>query len=403
MIAAPPASLQTLTFYDPGSLLHGVPEFHCECDIRVATLIELIVEMQLQQDHRLAIRHTTSEVDGQYLREAHDAEYLQYLQETIPLNVSDPPAVVMPGLQKTRKTESDFDVENFDTFVTWGSWLAALRAAGAVCQAIDAVSSGECRNAFCAIRPPGHHAGRAGRTPDAPSLGFCLINNVAIGAKYAVLARGYERVAVVDFDVHHGNGTQEILANDDHFRFISLHVYDERKYFFPGTGNGDEGVGNVLNVPLKRHSGSQLYLQVFEKKIIPELEIYQPQLLLLSAGFDAHRDDPTRGLRLTSHDFFTITEMLQGVAKRHCNGKLVSVLEGGYDISPRTAALQNSVRNHLAALMDEEAPNPSLSAAATAPAPHLPPAKTPDDVTPTAETTPTDPSPTAPTSTDKKS
>ena len=248
------------------------------------------------------------------------------------------------------------DPENFDTFLTWGSWSALTKAAGVVCAAIDAVSTGRCKNAFCAIRPPGHHAGRTGETENTSSQGFCLINNVAIGATYAVEELGYKRVAVVDFDVHHGNGTEEILDGEEGYLFISIHVYDEKKYFYPGTGSADEGSDNVLNVPLRRHAGSSAYLQEFEGKVIPRLEAFDPQLILLSAGFDGHRDDPIKGLRLCTKDYYTITQRLLDVAEAHCGGKLVSVLEGGYDTSPRTQALQNSAKAHVLALMRQEGP-----------------------------------------------
>ena len=248
------------------------------------------------------------------------------------------------------------DPENFDTFLTWGSWSALTKAAGTVCAAVDAVTQGRCRNAFCAIRPPGHHAGRNGETENTSSQGFCLINNVAIGATYAVETLGYKRVAVVDFDVHHGNGTEEILDGLPNFLFISIHVYDEKKYFYPGTGSADEGSENVLNVPLKRHAGSSAYFQEFEGKVIPRLEAFDPELIFLSAGFDGHRDDPIKGLRLCTKDYYTLTRRLMDVADAHCGGRLVSVLEGGYDTSPRTQALRNSAKAHVLALMRQEGP-----------------------------------------------
>ena len=250
----------------------------------------------------------------------------------------------------------ELDPENFDTFLTWGSWSALTKAAGTVCAAVDAVTQGRCRNAFCAIRPPGHHAGRNGETENTSSQGFCLINNVAIGATYAVEALGYKRVAVVDFDVHHGNGTEEILDGLPNYLFISIHVYDEKKYFYPGTGSADEGSENVLNVPLKRHAGSSAYFQEFEGKVIPRLEAFDPELIFLSAGFDGHRDDPIKGLRLCTKDYYTLTRRLMDVADEHCGGRLVSVLEGGYDTSPRTQALRNSAKAHVLALMRQEGP-----------------------------------------------
>ena len=376
-LEVPMPGMQTAVFYDPDSLKHVVPDFHCECPARIEQVVELVEELALHPSRALRVHRAVAPADERYIRAVHEAAYLDYIREIMPLAPADPPAVVCAGVADAAAAHADeLDPENFDTFVTWGSWAAARRAAGAVLGAIDAVSSRECRNAFCAVRPPGHHAGRHGQTDGAPSQGFCIINNVAIGAMYAVAAMNYERVAVVDFDVHHGNGTQDILGSDDpdaqrRFLFVSIHAYDERKYFFPGTGAAGEGPANVLNVPLRRHSGTAAYLHAFETTIVPRLDAFRPQLLLLSAGFDGHKDDPTRGLRLEAHDYYHITQLLLGVAQRHCSGRVVSVLEGGYDTSTKTLALVHCVRYHLMALMNQQAPDGSGSPMSLPPSPSI--------------------------------
>lgn len=369
--------MQTAVYYDPDSLKHVVPDFHCECPARIEQVVELVEELALHPSRALRVHRAVVPAAEQYIRAVHEGPYLDYIREIMPLAPGDPPAVVCAGVAADAAGHADeLDPENFDTFVTWGSWAAARRAAGAVLGAIDAVSSRECRNAFCAVRPPGHHAGRHGQTDGAPSQGFCIINNVAIGAMYAVAAMNYERVAVVDFDVHHGNGTQDILGSDDpaaqrRFLFVSIHAYDERKYFFPGTGAAGDGPANVLNVPLRRHSGTAAYLHALETVVVPRLDAFRPHLLLLSAGFDGHKDDPTRGLRLDAHDYYRITQLLLGVAQRHCSGRVVSVLEGGYDTSPKTLALVHCVRYHLMALMNQQAPDGSGSPMSLPPSPSI--------------------------------
>jgi acetoin utilization deacetylase AcuC-like enzyme len=225
-----------------------------------------------------------------------------------------------------------------DTILSTGSGEAALHAAGAVCAAVDAVMAGEHANAFCAVRPPGHHA------EPRRAMGFCLFNNVAIGAARAHRLHGCERVAVVDFDVHHGNGTQAAFATDPHFLYASTH----QSPLYPGTGAADEtGVGNIVNVPLSRGAGSREFRLAFEHAILPALERFAPEFLLISAGFDAHRRDPLAGLNLDEPDFAWATVKLCDIAARHAGGRVVSSLEGGYDLP----ALGASAAAHVAALM----------------------------------------------------
>lgn len=226
-----------------------------------------------------------------------------------------------------------------DTLVSPGSGEAALRAAGAVVAAVDAVVGGKAKNAFCAVRPPGHHA------EAAQAMGFCIFNNIAIGALHARVAHGLARVAVIDFDVHHGNGTQHLFERDPSLFYASTHQWP----LYPGTGAAEErGVGNVVNAPLPSHSGSVEFRAAFERKILPALDRFAPELVLISAGFDAHQDDPLASLMLTEDDYAWVTAALAEVARTHAKGRIVSALEGGYDLR----ALAASAAVHVRALMD---------------------------------------------------
>ncbi len=234
--------------------------------------------------------------------------------------------------------ESGHAAIDADTILSPGSGRAALRAAGAVVAAVDAVVAGEADNAFCAVRPPGHHAepGRA--------MGFCLFNNVAIGALRAREAHGIGRVAVVDFDVHHGNGTQACFWDDDSLFYASTHQFP----LYPGTGAASEtGVGNIVNVPLRPMAGSREFRLGVARQILPALDSFRPELLLISAGFDAHKSDPLAQLMLDETDYTWVTEQLLDVARRHAGGRVVSTLEGGYDL----AGLGASAAAHVAVLM----------------------------------------------------
>ncbi|MHB1218648.1 MAG: histone deacetylase family protein [Alphaproteobacteria bacterium] len=226
-----------------------------------------------------------------------------------------------------------------DTALSPGSGEAALRAAGAVCAAVDAVMVGEGQNAFCAVRPPGHHAepGRA--------MGFCLFNNVAVGALHARKKHGLRRVAVIDFDVHHGNGTQAAFERDADLFYASTHQFP----LYPGTGSIHErGVArNILNLPLAPGADSDQFRLAIEQRVVPALEAFRPELILISAGFDAHAADPLANLELTTEDFGWATERLATVAASICGGRLVSTLEGGYDLD----ALAESSAAHVRALM----------------------------------------------------
>ena len=226
-----------------------------------------------------------------------------------------------------------------DTHMSTGSFRAAMRAAGAGVKAVDLVLNGEFKNAFCATRPPGHHA------ETARSMGFCLFGNVAIAAKYALDAAGLERVAVVDFDVHHGNGTSDLLWSESRALFASTHQMP----LYPGSGHKSETGkhGQIINAPLAPGSGGREFRRAMEVEILPRIEAHDPELVLISAGFDAHRRDPLANLEFDESDFAWVTGALCDVAEKTCGGKIVSFLEGGYDLQ----ALADSVAAHIEVLM----------------------------------------------------
>jgi len=223
-----------------------------------------------------------------------------------------------------------------DTIMGAGSAEAALRAAGAVVAGVDAVLQGHVASAFAAVRPPGHHA-----TPDIPG-GFCLFNNVAIGARHAQARYGIERVAILDFDVHHGQGTQAVVEPDRSLFYGSTH----QSPLYPGTGSARErGIdGNVVNVPLGPDAGSAEFRAAWSERILPQLGRFAPELLIVSAGFDGHRRDPLAQLRLDTLDFGWITDRLMAAAEACCAGRLVSALEGGYDLTALAASASLHVR-----------------------------------------------------------
>lgn len=224
-----------------------------------------------------------------------------------------------------------------DTMMSPGSAEAAQRAAGAVCAAVDGALAGDAPRAFCAVRPPGHHA------TTNTAMGFCLFNNIAVGAAHALEAHGLERVAIVDFDVHHGNGTQDIFWAEPRVLYASTH----QSPLYPGTGERAEtGVGNIVNAPLPPAAGSLEFRDACARIVLPALDAYAPQLVLVSAGFDAHRLDPLASLELEASDYAWITRRLVEIACLHAGGRIVSSLEGGYSLE----ALHESVAAHVAAL-----------------------------------------------------
>ncbi len=224
-----------------------------------------------------------------------------------------------------------------DTVMNVHTWDAALRSAGAVLAATDAVLAGELENAFCAVRPPGHHACRD------HAMGFCFFNNVAIAARYALERHGLQRVAIVDFDVHHGNGTEDILAGDQRVLMVSFFQHP----FYPYSG-AESPADNMLNLPVPAYTRGMEVRELIEQTWIPRLEAFKPQMIFISAGFDAHREDDLGQMGLTEQDYVWITSRIKDIARRHAKGRIVSSLEGGYNLG----ALGRSVEAHIRVLAD---------------------------------------------------
>lgn len=256
------------------------------------------------------------------------------------LALAHTPALIDSILGHAPIAEREFVAMDPDTFMSPGTADAALRAAGAAIEAVDRIVAGEVKNAFCAVRPPGHHAGRD------HAMGFCLFNNVAVGAMHARAAHGLNRIAVIDFDVHHGNGTQDIFWNDANLFYASTH----QAPLYPGTGNADEtGIScNIVNVPLAPNSDTKDFRDAMSEIVLPKLEIFAPEFIFISAGFDAHTADPLAQLELHEDDFEWATLKICEIASRCCDGRVVSSLEGGYDLG----ALARSAAAHVRALME---------------------------------------------------
>ena len=232
-----------------------------------------------------------------------------------------------------------------DTVISSDSYDAALLSAGAGISAIDQLIDGNIHNAFCAVRPPGHHA------EHDHAMGFCLFNNVGVAARYAQKTKGLNKIFIFDWDVHHGNGSQHSFYSDPSIYYSSMHQYP----FYPGTGAGEEtgtgdGLGTTLNLPMDAYSDDDDYLSAVQNKLIPEIQRYKPDLIIISAGFDAHQNDPLAQIQLTTDCFGKMTELLMGIAKDVCDGRLLSMLEGGYDYD----ALSDSVQLHMQTLLTFE-------------------------------------------------
>jgi acetoin utilization deacetylase AcuC-like enzyme len=307
--------MYTSLFSHPSCIEHDTGIGHPECPERLkAVLAALEGEAFHFLDRREAPR-----AEIEQLARVHPISYIERVLAAIP-------------------AEGHVELDN-DTILSPSSGEAALRAAGAVCAAVDAVMTGEARNAFCATRPPGHHA------ETAKAMGFCLFNNVAVGAEQARKVHGISRVAVIDFDVHHGNGTQDIFQNDPGLFYASIH----QAPLYPGTGLVEErGVAdNIVNVPLPAMSGSPEFRHAMSSRIFPALEHFQPELIMISAGFDAHTRDPLASLHLVDDDYVWVTRKLGEFAREYCGARIVSTLEGGYDIR----ALASSCAAHVQELM----------------------------------------------------
>jgi acetoin utilization deacetylase AcuC-like enzyme len=260
-----------------------------------------------------------SKFDKSLLELTHNSDYINFVEKSFP-----------------KKGLSFLDG---DTIVSPGSKEATSDAVGSIITAIDGVQNSEFKNAFCAVRPPGHHAEKN------KAMGFCIYNNVAVGANYLIDKYKLNKIAIIDFDVHHGNGTQDIFHNNEKVLYISTHQFP----YYPGSGTEQEKgkYNNIFNIPLPAGTTSEEYLNAYEF-VLKKIEEFKPEFVLLSAGFDAHKDDPLAQFQLESKDFYEITKRTLELSKLHCDGKVVSILEGGYDIN----ALKESTAMHVNALLE---------------------------------------------------
>jgi acetoin utilization deacetylase AcuC-like enzyme len=303
--------LPTLLVTDPLFLEHLVLPGHPERPDRLRAIDRALSAPRFDG----LDRRGAPAADDATLGLAHDAAYVDLIKASVP--------------------SQGFARLDADTTMSPRSFDAAVRAAGAVCLAVDEVIAGTAANAFCAVRPPGHHA-EADR-----AMGFCLFNSAVIGARHAQRKHGVGRVAIVDWDVHHGNGTQAIVWNDPSIFYASTHQMP----LYPGTGEASErGVGNVLNVPLSPGAGSDEFEVALDEAIVPALHAFAPDLIVISAGFDAHWRDPLASINLREEDFAWATTVLMEVAARHCSGRIVSTLEGGYDLDGLAASVAAHVK-----------------------------------------------------------
>ena len=295
----------------PACLAHDTGEGHPERPARLTAVLDALAARFCD-----SLPHEAPRASLEALSRVHAPHYIARVLETQP-----------DGVQWL----------DADTALSPGSAEAALRAAGAVVAATDWVLGGERRRAFCAVRPPGHHA------EPATAMGFCLFDNIAVGAAHAFATRGLQRIAIADFDVHHGNGTQAIFEREPRLLFVDTHQMP----LYPGTGAATEtGVGNIANAPYPPLSSGADVRALWRDELLPRLDAFAPQLLFVSAGFDAHRDDPLAQGLLEAGDFGWITSQLVEIAERHARGRIVSTLEGGYDL----AALAASAVAHVGAL-----------------------------------------------------
>jgi acetoin utilization deacetylase AcuC-like enzyme len=305
--------MHTAYITHPLCLKHEAGPFHPESPQRLAAIEDRLHAAHLY-DHLLHFHHPPQATPEQLVR-VHDAAYVDWIFEIVP----------SAGLIQLDP----------DTAMNPHSLGAALHAAGAAIEAVDRVIGGRVRNAFCAVRPPGHHAGRA------TAAGFCIFNNVACAAAHALVAHGLARVAIVDFDVHHGNGTEEIFRDEPRVLFVSTFQHP----YYPHCG-ADTVSPHIVNVPLPAGTTGRAYREAFDRRVMPALQDFEPELILLSAGFDGHREDDMAHFNLTEADYAWITQRVVAVANAHAAGRIVSVLEGGYALN----ALGRSVAAHVKVL-----------------------------------------------------
>ena len=258
-------------------------------------------------------------ITDQIIKDVHDVDYIDLVKNSFP--------------------SKGFASLDGDTIISPGSKEATFDAAGSIIAAIDGIQNKEFKNAFASVRPPGHHCNQN------KAAGFCILNNIAIGAKYLLNKYKYKKIAIIDFDVHHGNGTQDIFYENESVLFISTHQYP----YYPGSGSEQEKgkFNNIYNIPLPAGTNSEEYFNAFERAL-KRLREFKPEFVLISAGFDAHKDDPLAQIKLETEDFYNITKRILETSKKYCNGKVVSILEGGYDLQ----ALKDSTKRHVDALIE---------------------------------------------------
>jgi acetoin utilization deacetylase AcuC-like enzyme len=299
----------------PSCLQHDMGPYHPECPERLSAIGDRLIAAGLDP---YLLHRTAAPATRDQIARVHGDGYIDEIEGAVP--------------------ESGLHYIDPDTALCPQSLEAARHAAGAVALAVDMVIAGECRTAFCAVRPPGHHAERH------RAMGFCLFNNIAVGIAHALEHHGLERVAVVDFDVHHGNGTEQIFAGDP--RVLMVSTFQHPLYPYSGT----KPLGpNMVNVPLSAGSGSDEFRAAVRDRWMPALEAHRPQMIFISAGFDAHREDPLASLKLVEADYAWVTRELMGVARLHASGRIVSSLEGGYALSALGRSASEHVREFLAA------------------------------------------------------
>ena len=294
---------------------HNTGEGHPEKIDRVTAVIDNFRKL----DNKDLIWKKPSNFDQDLLIKTHSLDYINQVKKSFPQN--------------------GFNFLDGDTVVSPGSKDATKDAVGSILTAIEGVQNKDFKNAFCAVRPPGHHAEKE------KAMGFCIYNNVAVGANYLIEKYKYNKIAIIDFDVHHGNGTQDIFYDNEKVLYISTHQYP----YYPGSGSEKEKgkYNNIFNIPLEAGTTAVEYLNAYEH-VLNKLKEFKPEFLLFSAGFDAHIDDPLAQLRLSSEDFYTLTKRTLEISKPFCNGNVVSILEGGYDLK----ALQDSTQRHVDALIE---------------------------------------------------
>jgi acetoin utilization deacetylase AcuC-like enzyme len=294
---------------------HNTGDGHPEKIDRVTAVIDNFKKL----DNKNLVWKKPSKFDRSLLEITHNSDYINFVERSFP-----------------KKGLSFLDG---DTIVSPGSKEATSDAVGSIITAIDGVQNNEFKNAFCAVRPPGHHAEKN------KAMGFCIYNNVAVGANYLIDKYRLNKIAIIDFDVHHGNGTQDIFHNNEKVLYISTHQYP----FYPGSGTEQEKgkYNNIFNIPLPAGTTSEEYLNAYEY-VLKKIDAFKPEFILLSAGFDAHKDDPLAQFQLESKDFYEITKRTLELSKLYCDGKVVSILEGGYDL----LALQESTEMHVKALLE---------------------------------------------------